>query len=190
MPPLPSTPTSEKMFQRRGSRAESIYRLDKRLLKPLFLLLTMPTLVVAWSFWRRGATGKNLFALMLMSLTFSLFLPWLTRRVTVNTRGIRSASLFRRHYIPWEEVNRISGFTFRDRAMIVIQGPDCRLVITDIFGNFKHLAGYIIEHASAAVIEDDVAPTLLVEGRSRRDSMILWGAVALMGALTSLQLFW
>lgn len=149
----------------------------------------MPILVVSWSFWRQGATGKNLFALLLMSLTFSLFLPWLTRRVIVDTGGIRSAGLFRRHYIPWGEVTRVSGFTFRDRAMIIVQGPDRRLVITDIFGNFKHLAGYIIEHASAAVIEDDVAPTLLVEGRSRRDSMILWGAVALMGALTSLQFF-
>jgi hypothetical protein len=178
------------MLERRGTGAESVYRLDKRLLKPLLLLLAMPTLVVVWSLWRQGATGKNLFALMLMSLTFSLFLPWLTRRVVVDTRGIRSTGLFRRHYIPWEKVRRVSGFTFRERAMIIVQGPEHRLVITDIIGNFKHLAGYIIEHASAAVIEDDVAPILLVEGKSRRDSIILWGAVVLMGALTSLQFFW
>ena len=152
------------MSPSRDSRGKTVYRLDGRLLIPMLILLVMPAAVVIRSLIHRGLSPRNVVGMALLAVIILLFSPWLTRKVTITPAGIRSSSIFRRRYLSWGEVRRVRGLTFRGRAMIFLQGDASRVMLTDMLGGFKRLVGYVIEYASAAVIEDDVAPTLMVEG--------------------------
>jgi hypothetical protein len=171
-----------------GTNADSVYRLDRRLLRPLSFLLAMPLVTVARELAGGGVRGKALAAAGLMGVVVILFLPWLTRRVTVSPGGIASSMAFRTIRLAWGEVTRVSAFAFRGRSLVVLEGAGKRLVVTDVVGGFRHLVGYITEHASRASIAPEVYDALSVPGRTRRDALVLWTAAAVMFGLIVLRM--
>jgi len=174
------------MFRHREEGA-SIFRLDRKLLYPLAFLISMPLVAVLRALVLQGLTGRNLVSLLLLVFILLMFLPWLTRSVVVSPRGIRSGTVFGSRTLAWEEVRTVSGVIFQGRSILILAGAR-RILITDIIGNFRHLVGYATEHASRAVIEENVPPLLAAKGRAGRDALVLWLAAAAMAALMALKL--
>ncbi len=178
------------MPPQRIKEAESAFRLDKKILHPLLLLLLMPLLAVARALMLHGFNARNLVSLGLTALMAALFLPWLTRKVSVSPSGIRSSMLLARGSLSWDEVRKVSGYSFRGRAVVLVEGGGRRLAVTDSLANFRHLVAYIIEHSSGAAIDPDIAPLLLSPGRAARDGAVLWTAAALMAMLLAVRLLY
>jgi hypothetical protein len=165
----------------------TVAHLRRELLLPLAMLLAMPLLAVLVSLATQGPTPRNLWSSLMALALLLLFLPILSRNVSVGPRGISTGNIYRTLTIPWDQVRAVHGFVIRGRAAVVLTGGKGRLVVTDHFDNFRHLVGFIIEHASQAAIQEGVAPLVLANRTSRADTLILWGGVALMLALVALK---
>src|SRR5512139_3977455 len=92
----------------------SVFRLERKLLYPLALLLAMPVVAVGMALATTGFSRRNLVSLLLLAVVILLFLPWLSRKVVVSPRGITSSTLFSRNSLAWEGVTKVSGFIFRE----------------------------------------------------------------------------
>jgi hypothetical protein len=168
------------MSRRSDGDADTLFRLHLGLRIPLVLLLVLPAAAVAVGVARRGVTTAFIASSVLTLLMAALFLPLITRRVVVNARGITAGSLFSSTTMEWTEVEKVCGYVFNGRAMLLIQGSGRKIAVTDMTAGFRRLAGYVIEHASAASIGPDIDAMYRVDGRQRHDAAILWLVVSVM----------
>lgn len=174
------------MSLQKEKNVESAFGLDKKLSFPLVLLLLMPFVMVVRGFLLFGMHDRNFYSLVLLLLVVVMFLPLLTRKTVISSRGITSRSMFSRKSISWGKVDKVAGYNFHGRAIIMIEGEGRRLSVTNITGNFSKLVGHVIDHAPGDSVEKDVAPLLLIKGCSGRDAFVLWAAVAGMAVLVLL----